>query len=36
MPAKRPISVRDLLTFRMGFGYIMALPKRVSEPAGDG
>jgi CubicO group peptidase (beta-lactamase class C family) len=26
VPAKRPISVRDLLTLRMGFGYIMAPP----------
>jgi CubicO group peptidase (beta-lactamase class C family) len=25
-PAKRPITVRDLLTFRMGFGMIMAPP----------
>lgn len=24
VPAKRPISLRDLLTLRMGFGYIMA------------
>ena len=26
MPAKRPITVRDLLTFRMGFGQMMAPP----------
>ncbi len=26
VPAKRPITVRDLLTFRMGFGQIMAPP----------
>ena len=26
VPAKRPISVRDLLTFRMGFGIVMAPP----------
>lgn len=26
VPAKRPITVRDLLTFRMGFGQVMALP----------
>ena len=26
VPAKRPITVRDLLTFRMGFGQMMALP----------
>jgi len=26
VPAKRPISVRDLLTFRMGFGQLMARP----------
>jgi CubicO group peptidase (beta-lactamase class C family) len=26
VPAKRPISVRDLLTFRMGFGQMMARP----------
>src|SRR5438105_10407685 len=26
VPAKRPITVRDLLTFRMGFGIIMARP----------
>ncbi|HEX7970010.1 MAG TPA: serine hydrolase domain-containing protein, partial [Stellaceae bacterium] len=26
VPAKRPITVRDLLTFRMGFGLIMAPP----------
>jgi CubicO group peptidase (beta-lactamase class C family) len=26
VPAKRPISVRDLLTFRMGFGQMMASP----------
>src|SRR5258707_11157536 len=25
-PAKRPITVRDLLTFRMGFGQMMAPP----------
>lgn len=26
VPARRPISVRDLLTFRMGFGSVMAMP----------
>ena len=26
VPAKRPITVRDLLTFRMGLGIIMAMP----------
>jgi CubicO group peptidase (beta-lactamase class C family) len=26
VPAKRPITVRDLLTFRMGFGSVMAQP----------
>jgi CubicO group peptidase (beta-lactamase class C family) len=26
VPAKRPITVRDLLTFRMGFGSVMARP----------
>jgi CubicO group peptidase (beta-lactamase class C family) len=26
VPAKRPITVRDLLTFRMGFGSVMAAP----------
>src|SRR5256884_2053558 len=26
VPAKRPITVRDLLTFRMGFGQMMASP----------
>src|SRR5437868_4112681 len=26
VPAHRPISVRDLLTFRMGFGLVMAPP----------
>ena len=26
IPAKRAISVRDLLTFRMGFGSVMAMP----------
>lgn len=26
VPAKRPITVRDLLTFRMGFGQMLALP----------
>jgi CubicO group peptidase (beta-lactamase class C family) len=26
VPAKRPITVRDLLTFRMGFGQVMAPP----------
>jgi CubicO group peptidase (beta-lactamase class C family) len=26
VPAKRPLTVRDLLTFRMGFGQMMALP----------
>src|SRR5260370_1282567 len=26
VPAERPISVRDLLTFRMGFGSVMAPP----------
>src|SRR5258708_15754641 len=25
-PAKRPVTVRDLLTFRMGFGQLMAPP----------
>jgi CubicO group peptidase (beta-lactamase class C family) len=28
VPANRPITVRDLLTFRMGFGIIMAWPER--------
>ncbi len=27
VPAKRPITVRDLLTFRMGFGQMMAAPE---------
>lgn len=27
VPAKRPITVRDLLTFRMGFGQLMAPPE---------
>jgi len=27
VPALRPITVRDLLTFRMGFGSVMALPE---------
>ena len=26
VPANRPITVRDLLTFRMGFGMVMAMP----------
>jgi hypothetical protein len=26
VPAARPITVRDLLTFRMGFGQLMAPP----------
>src|SRR6185312_1365797 len=26
VPAHRPITVRDLLTFRLGFGQLMALP----------
>ena len=26
VPAKRPITLRDLLTMRMGFGFIMGLP----------
>lgn len=26
VPAKRPISVRDVLTYRMGFGSVMAMP----------
>jgi CubicO group peptidase (beta-lactamase class C family) len=26
VPARRPITVRDLLTYRMGFGSVMALP----------
>ena len=26
VPANRPITVRDLLTFRMGFGIVMAPP----------
>src|SRR5215470_11802985 len=26
VPANRPITVRDLLTFRMGFGQVLALP----------
>ncbi|HWY25059.1 MAG TPA: serine hydrolase domain-containing protein [Nevskia sp.] len=29
LPAQRPISVRDLLTFRMGFGQMMAMPDAV-------
>src|SRR3989440_9919133 len=29
VPAKRPITVRDLLTFRMGFGQIMARRMRI-------
>ena len=33
VPANRPITVRDLLTFRMGFGQMMALARRVSDPA---
>ena len=28
VPANRPITVRDLLTFRMGFGIVMASPGR--------
>src|SRR6266849_4898803 len=37
VPANRPITVRDLLTFRMGFGQMMALPitsplERVAYP----
>jgi CubicO group peptidase (beta-lactamase class C family) len=37
VPAKRPITVRDLLTFRMGFGQMLALPitsppERVAYP----
>src|SRR6266478_2446239 len=37
VPAKRPITVRDLLTFRMGFGQMMAPPitsppERVTYP----
>lgn len=27
VPANRPITVRDLLTFRLGFGIVMALPE---------
>src|SRR6266566_4414735 len=27
VPAKRPITLRDLLTFRMGFGIVMAPPR---------
>ena len=32
VPASRPITVRDLLTFRMGFGIVMAPPGTVSDP----
>ena len=28
VPANRPITVRDLLTFRMGFGLVMAPPDK--------
>jgi CubicO group peptidase (beta-lactamase class C family) len=28
VPAKRPITLRDLLTFRLGFGAVMAFPDR--------
>ena len=34
VPAQRPITVRDLLTFRMGFGAVMVSPAQVSDPAG--
>src|SRR5439155_14857480 len=44
VPARRPITVRDLLTFRMGFGSVMAMPGtypiqkliRESQIGGDG
>ena len=32
--ANRPITVRDLLTFRMGFGQMMAPPDALSDPEG--
>jgi CubicO group peptidase (beta-lactamase class C family) len=31
-PAKRPITLRDLLTFRMGFGIVMGAARRLSDP----
>ena len=36
VPAHRPITVRDLLTFVMGLGAIMAASGAVPDPAGDG
>ena len=35
VPANRPITVRDLLTFRLGFGMLMA-PPDSTDPAGRG
>ena len=35
VPANRPITLRDLLTFRLGFGAIIAPPGPVPDPAGD-
>src|SRR2546428_5469519 len=31
-PAEQPISLRDLLTFRMGFGIVMAPPDSTPNP----
>ena len=36
VPAQRPITVRDLLTFRMGFGVLDGAARRVPDPEGDG
>ena len=34
VPANRPITVRNLLTFRMGFGIVMAPPGTYPDPKG--
>ena len=35
VPAKRPITLRDLLTFRLGIGAVMVSPGTIPDPAGD-
>ncbi len=36
VPANRPITLRDLLTFRLGIGVVMAPPGPLCDPEGDG
>ncbi len=36
VPAHRPITLRDLLTFRLGLGAVMVFPEAAPDPEGDG